>query len=212
MPKSNTSRPTPAQAHAREWPADKTERWSIERLIPYAKNARTHTDAQIAAIAASMKEWGWTNPVLADEVGGVIAGHARILAARQLGITEIPVMVARGWSEAQKRAYVLADNKLALNAGWDDELLRLELGELKLDGFDLSLTGFGEVELGDILGPLGSGGSGSGRGAGSLSAEFGVPPFSVLNAREGWWQERKAAWIALGIKSELGRGNAGQRG
>ena len=85
-----------------------------------------------AQLAASLKEWGWTNPVLADEAGGVIAGHARILAARQLGIAEVPVMVARGWSDAQKRAYVIADNQLALNAGWDRELLGLELGELKL--------------------------------------------------------------------------------
>ncbi len=134
------------------WPADKVERWAIDRLIPYAKNARTHTDAQVAAIAASIKEWGWTTPALVGEDGGLIAGHARVLAARQLGIAEIPVMVAAGWSEAQKRAYVLADNQLAITgSGWDPELLRLELGELKLGGFDLSLTGFGELELKDLL-------------------------------------------------------------
>ena len=115
------------------WPADKVERWRIDRLIPYAKNARTHTDAQVAAIAASIKEWGWTTPALVGEDGGLIAGHARVLAARQLGIAEIPVMVAVGWTEAQKRAYVLADNQLAITgSGWDPELLRLELGELKL--------------------------------------------------------------------------------
>src|SRR3984893_8214768 len=136
----------------RPWPADKVERWSIDRLIPYAKNARTHTDAQVAAIAASIKEWGWTTPALVGEDGGLIAGHARLLAARQLGIAEIPVMVAAGWSEAQKRAYVLADNQLAITgSGWDPELLRLELGELKLSGFDLSLTGFGDLELKDIM-------------------------------------------------------------
>src|SRR4029077_5727114 len=113
---------------------------------PYARNARTHTDAQIAAIAASIKEWGWTTPALVGGGGGLIAGHARILAARQLGISEIPVMVAAGWSEAQKRAYVLADNQLAISgSGWHPELLRLELGELKLGGFDLSLTGFGDL-------------------------------------------------------------------
>jgi hypothetical protein len=133
------------------WPADHVERWPIDRLIPYAKNSRTHSEAQIAQLAASMKEWGWTNPVLADEAGGVIAGHARILTARQLGYEEVPVMVGRGWSDAQKRAYVIADNQLALNAGWDKELLGLELGELKLGGFDLALTGFGELELGDLL-------------------------------------------------------------
>ena len=98
------------RAHAREaagnqrpWPADKVERWAIDRLIPYAKNARTHTDAQVAAIAASIKEWGWTTPALVGEDGGLIAGHARILAARQLGIAEIPVMVAAGWSEVRFR-------------------------------------------------------------------------------------------------------------
>jgi hypothetical protein len=136
----------------RPWPADKVERWGIDRLIPYAKNARTHTDAQVAAIAASIKEWGWTTPALVGEDGGLIAGHARILAARQLGIAKIPVMVAAGWTEAQKRAYVLADNQLAITgSGWDPELLRLELGELKLSGFDLSLTGFGDLELKDLL-------------------------------------------------------------
>jgi ParB-like chromosome segregation protein Spo0J len=134
------------------WPADKVERWAIDRLIPYARNAPTHTDAQVAAIAASIKEWGWTTPALVGEDGGLIAGHARILAARQLGIAEIPVMVAAGWTEAQKRAYVLADNQLAITgSGWDPELLRLELGELKLGGFDLSLTGFGEIELRDLM-------------------------------------------------------------
>jgi len=96
--------------------------------FPYAKNARTHSDAQIAAIAASIKEWGWTTPALVGEDGGLIAGHARVLAARQLGIVEIPVMVAAGWTEAQKRAYVLADNQLAITgSGWDPELLRLNL-------------------------------------------------------------------------------------
>src|ERR1700738_2713409 len=136
----------------RPWPADKVERWGIDRLIPYAKNARTHTDPQVAAIAASIKEWGWTTPALVGEDGGLIAGHARVLAARQLGIANIPVMVAAGWSEAQKRAYVLADNQLAITgSGWDPELLRLELGELKLSGFDLSLTGFADFELKDIM-------------------------------------------------------------
>ena len=108
--------------------------------------------AQVAAIAASIKEWGWTSPALVGEDGGLIAGHARVLAARQLGIAEIPVMVAAGWSEAQKRAYVLADNQLAITgSGWDPELQRLELGELQLKGFDLSLTGFGDLELKDIM-------------------------------------------------------------
>ena len=120
-----SARPRVEAGIQRPWPADKVERWGIDRLIPYAKNARTHTDAQVAAIAASIKEWGWTTPALVGEDGGLIAGHARILAARQLGIAKIPVMVAAGWSEAQKRAYVLADNQLAITgSGWDPELLR----------------------------------------------------------------------------------------
>lgn len=130
-----------------DWPADKVERWSVERLIPYARNARTHDDAQVAQLASSIREWGWTVPVLVDERGTIIAGHGRVMAARKLGITEVPVMVARGWSEAQRRAYVLADNRLAENAGWDKELLRLEVNDLKELGLDLALTGFSDVEL-----------------------------------------------------------------
>ena len=133
-----------------DWPADKVERRDVASLVPYAKNARTHSAAQVAAIAASIREWGWTVPVLVDEAGGIIAGHGRILAAQKLGITEVPVMVATGWTEAQKRAYVIADNKLALNAGWDDELLKLELGDLRDLDFDLSLTGFSDDELAEL--------------------------------------------------------------
>jgi DNA modification methylase len=130
----------------RAWPADRIERWPVERLIPYARNARTHPEDQVAQIAASIREWGWTNPVLVGEDGTIIAGHGRVLAARKLRILEVPVMVATGWSDAQKRAYTIADNKLTLNGGWDDELLGLELGELEVLGFDLDLIGFTESE------------------------------------------------------------------
>jgi hypothetical protein len=129
------------------WPADRVERRKVADLIPYARNARTHSDEQVAQIAASIREWGWTTPVLIDEAGGIIAGHGRVMAARKLALTDVPVMVAAGWSEAQKRAYVLADNKLALNAGWNDELLALELGEIGALGFDIGLTGFGTDEI-----------------------------------------------------------------
>lgn len=131
----------------KQWPADVVERRDISTLIPYAKNSRTHSDAQVAQIAASMKEWGWTNPILIDPTGAVIAGHGRLLAARKLGYTDAPVMVAEGWTEAQTRAYVIADNKLALNAGWDDVMLGLELAELKDIGFDTDLTGFSLDEI-----------------------------------------------------------------
>lgn len=134
-----------------EWPADKVERHPVAKLIPYARNARTHSDAQVAQIAASIKEWGWTTPVLIDEQGGIIAGHGRVLAAQKLGIKEVPAMVATGWTEAQKRAYCLADNKLALNAGWDTELLKVELQELDGLDFDLPLIGFDDTELAKLL-------------------------------------------------------------
>lgn len=105
----------------------------------------------MAQIAASIREWGWTVPVLVDEEGTIIAGHGRVLAAQSLGLDEVPVMVATGWTEAQRRAYVLADNRLALNAGWDTELLKLELADLKAADFDMELMGFGEDELADAL-------------------------------------------------------------
>ena len=129
------------------WPADKVERWRIDRLVPYARNARTHSDAQVAQIAASVQEWGWTVPVIVDEQGGLIAGHARVMAAQRLSLTEVPVIVARGWSDTKKSAYILADNKLALNAGWDPELLRLELSDLREMGQDLQVIGFAEDEI-----------------------------------------------------------------
>lgn len=141
-----------SDAPAVRWPADQVERWPIERLIPYARNARTHTEAQVAQIAASMREWGWTIPVLIDDVGNVLAGHGRLLAARVLELTEIPVVIARDWTEAQKRAYIVADNKLSLNADWDHELLSIELDELRSLNFDLGLTGFDARELDVILG------------------------------------------------------------
>jgi DNA modification methylase len=122
------------------------ERWPIGRLVPYARNARTHSPAQVDQIAASIREFGWTIPVLADEDGTIIAGHARVLGARKLGIEQVPVMVAAGWTEAQKKAYAIADNKLTLNGGWDEQLLGIELGELEVLGFDLDLTGFSETE------------------------------------------------------------------
>src|SRR4051794_17928143 len=130
-----------------EWPADHVERRSVQQLVADARNARTHTDAQVAQIAAAIREWGWTNPVLIDENGTIIAGHARVLAARLLELDEGPVMVTRGGAGAQKRVYILADNKLALNAGWNEELLAIEVAGLADMGFNLPLIGFSEDEL-----------------------------------------------------------------
>lgn len=120
---------------------------SIDALIPYARNSRTHSDAQVAQIAASIKEFGFTNPVLIDESGGIIAGHGRTMAARKLQMDKVPCLRLSYLTEAQKKAYVIADNKLALNAGWDDEMLKVELAELKDLDFDLALTGFDMDEL-----------------------------------------------------------------
>lgn len=123
----------------------------IESLIPYARNSRTHSDAQVAQIAASIKEFGWTNPVLIDGEGGIIAGHGRVMAGRKLGIKEAPCIVLENLTDAKRRAYVIADNKIALNAGWDTELLKIELGDLQGMDFDLSLTGFDPGELANLL-------------------------------------------------------------
>jgi ParB-like chromosome segregation protein Spo0J len=149
--KMNVEGAPSAQPGKVPWPADRIERWPIDRLVPYARNARTHTPAQIDQIAASIREWGWTMPVLVDEDGMILAGHARVLAAQKLRLADVPVIVARGWTEAQKRAYVIADNKLALNAAWDEELLRIELSDLKLGDFDIGLLGFDDAELNRIL-------------------------------------------------------------
>ena len=125
----------------------------VETLIPYAKNSRTHSDEQVAQVAGSIKEFGFTNPILIDAENVIIAGHGRLLASQRLGLAEVPCIRLEHLTEAQKRAYVIADNKLALNAGWDDELLALELGELKEDGFDISLTGFTDEELAGLIIP-----------------------------------------------------------
>lgn len=125
----------------------------VSKLIPYAKNSRTHDDAQVAQIAASIKEFGWTNPILVDGDKGVIAGHGRLLAARKLGYDKVPVIELKHMTEAQKRAYVIADNKLALNAGWDNNFLALELQDLKDQDFDLTLLGFDDKELDALLAP-----------------------------------------------------------
>ena len=129
----------------------KIERRKIGDLIPFARNSRTHSDEQVAQIAASIREFGWTNPILVDGANGVIAGHGRLLAARKLSMADVPVIVLDHLTDAQKRALVIADNKLALNAGWDFELLENEVRGLDDDGFDLSLLGFDDAELSKML-------------------------------------------------------------
>lgn len=124
----------------------------VDALIPYARNSRTHSDEQVAQIAASVREFGWTNPVLIDGDNGIIAGHGRVLAARKLGLVDVPCIELAGLTDTQRRAYIIADNKLGLNAGWDDELLAIEFAELADAGFDNLLTGFTQDEI-DALTP-----------------------------------------------------------
>lgn len=127
------------------------ERWPVDRLIPYARNSRTHSEEQVAQIAASIAEFGWTNPILAGADGIVIAGHARLQAARKLGMTEVPVILLDHLSESQRRALVIADNRLAISAGWDEEMLRVELEALREDDYNLDLLGFTDEEIEGFL-------------------------------------------------------------
>ncbi|MBF0629224.1 MAG: site-specific DNA-methyltransferase [Magnetococcales bacterium] len=131
------------------------EVWEVDRLIPYANNARTHTPAQVDQIAASIKEFGFTSPILVDSQSGVIAGHCRLLAARKLRMATVPVIVLDHLSDAQRRAYIIADNQLALQAGWDFDILDVEAARLREDGFDLDLLGFSDDELAGILDRIG---------------------------------------------------------
>jgi hypothetical protein len=131
------------------------ELWPVDRLIPYERNARTHSPEQVAQIAASIQEFGFTNPILVDSDDGILAGHGRLAAAKDLAMDQVPVIVLDHLTPAQRRAYVLADNKLTLNAGWDEELLKMELAALNLADFDLSLLGWSEDELAGMLDPEG---------------------------------------------------------
>jgi ParB-like chromosome segregation protein Spo0J len=129
----------------------KIEQRSVAELIPYAANSRTHSDAQVAQIAASIKEFGWTNPILINEHDTIIAGHGRVMAAKKLDMVNVPVIVLTGLSAAQQKALVIADNKLALNSIWDDELLKIEMADLVSSGFNYEAIGFNTQELDELL-------------------------------------------------------------
>jgi DNA modification methylase len=171
-------------------------------LIPYARNAKKHDAAQISKLCGSIKEFGFNNPVLIDKDNGIIAGHGRVLAAQSLALESVPCIRLGHLTDTQRRAYILADNRLAeIGGGWDEEMLKLELADLAALGLDVTEIGFDALpadmqEAADLA-----------DAKKTLSEKFGVPPFTVLNAREGWWQDRKRAWLALGIKSEEGRGD-----
>ena len=131
----------------------KIEQLNIDRLIPYARNSRTHSDEQVAQVAASIREFGFTNPILIDAQDGIIAGHGRVMAARKLGLEEVPCIRLGHLTETQKRAYIIADNKLALNSGWDEEMLGIELSDLREENFDLALIGFDAEGIEAALNP-----------------------------------------------------------
>jgi hypothetical protein len=191
-----------------------SETRSLAQLKPYPNNPRTHSDTQIEQVCRSMLEFGaWTAPCVIDEADVVLAGHGRRLAALRLVerghaqfAEDVPVRVVRGWTEAQKRAYVIADNSIADNAGWDTNLLRLEIGELRAIDFGTEVLAFSPEQWKELFPTEDLAAARAAASAGTLLERFMVAPFSVLNAREGWWQARKKAWIALGLKSELGRG------
>jgi DNA modification methylase len=153
------------------------ELWPVDRLIPFARNPRTHSDAQVAQIAASIAEFGFNNPILVDTKAGIIAGHGRLRAARKLGMKEVPVIVLDHLSDAQKRAYIITDNQLALNAGWDEEMLGVELAALQAEDFNIGLIGFEDVDLARLL---------AANDAGGLTDEDAVPdPPEVPTTRTG---------------------------
>lgn len=148
-------------------------------LIPYANNSRTHSDEQVAQVAASIKEFGFTNPILVDEHNGIIAGHGRLMAANKLKLEQVPTITLAGLSEAQKKAYVIADNKLALNGGWDNEMLAVELEQLKDLGFDLDLIGFDAEELAEIDEDFAGLGEGLGEGESRYTAKVATPIYEI---------------------------------
>lgn len=182
--------------------ARRIEVWHPSQLTPYANNAKTHPPEQVAKIAASITEFGFNAPILVDGGSGtIIAGHGRLAAAQLLGLSSVPVVVLDHMTDAQRRAYILADNRLAEDGGWDEAKLAEELARLAADGMDIALTGFTDDEIADLLAD-GDGGGGGGQSPEPevpefLADRFGVPPFSVLDTRQGYWQERKKRWKGI---------------
>ena len=178
------------------------EMWPVDRPKDYPGNARKWSGQALAKVAASIKAFGFRQPVVVDSDEVLVVGHLRRAGAREAGLKQIPVHVARDLTAAKIRAYRLADNRTAQEADWDMDLLASEFAGLKALDFDLSLTCFNAAEWETPHQPDPE------LAARTLAERFGVPPFSVLDARQGYWQDRKRAWLALGIQSELGRGGA----
>lgn len=200
------------------------EEWPLSKITPYPGNARRIDKAAVTKMAASLDAYGARQPIVVDQAGVIVVGHRRLLAAAQLGWATFPVHVVADLDDAQLRAYRLLDNKSADDVAWDDALLAKELAALDELGEDLALTGFSDAELdallADLDAPKPAKGKGKGKKAkvaaaeapakGSLVDTWGVPPFSVFDARQGYWQERKQAWIARGL--DLGAGRGGEFG
>jgi hypothetical protein len=171
--------------------ADRIELWPVDQLRPHERNPRTHSEAQVDQIAASMVEFGWTNPILVDENAGILAGHGRLLAARKLWLAEVPVIRFEHLSEAQKRAYLIADNQLALQAGWSEELLAQELAWLRDESFDLNLVGFDATELERLLAIA----------DGEMASLNPTAPRTRFRSRQRSWSASRAisgCWAAIG--------------
>lgn len=172
--------------------------WNIEDLVPYKYNPRTHSDTQIDQIVASMREFGFTNPILVDrDTREIIAGHGRLLAAMRLGLQKVPVVALSHLNEAKRHKLIIADNQLALNAGWDMDLLATELSALNEMGEDLDVLGFDDGFIDKILSTPIESDKPTSTNNGNLTEKFGVPPFSILEVRKGYWQDRKRQWKAL---------------
>lgn len=170
--------------------AGKIEMWPVERLVPYERNARTHSREQVSQIAASIQEFGFTNPILVDSDDGILAGHGRLAAAKDLAMDQVPVIVLDHLTPAQRRAYVLADNQIALNAGWDEEVLKQELAGLELQDFNLELLGF-DIDLLDELAGGGDEEKEQEEEAGGIDQGIALP--IVLSPEElGKWRAAKA--------------------
>jgi ParB-like chromosome segregation protein Spo0J len=161
--------------------AKQIELWPLDRLVPYERNARTHSPEQVAQIVASIREFGFTNPLLVDGADGILAGHGRLAAAKDMGLAEVPVIVLDHLSAAQRRAYILADNQLALNAGWDADLLQAEVAALNLEDFDLSLLGFDNDRIASLLDPEGIDREGPAAKEHTGAEEYGEEDFSEFN-------------------------------
>lgn len=202
MAQAKTAAPSPQMT----FPADRIERRRIADLVPYPRNPKTHPPEQISDLKAMIVEFGFHQPVVIDEDNMILIGHGRVMAARELGWTELPCVPLFGLTPAQKRAAVIADNRSHEKGGWDNALLALELGELKQLNYNLELTGFSVSDLAVFVSGQNEQQQQRQQQIGNLAEKFGVAPFTTLNAREGWWQDRKRAWVALGIRSELGRG------